>query len=74
MPFPLPIDPSYRKEIVWAWIADIAYRLEKNLPGAEFSWKIANEIYLSLPPGEGDEEIENALSQTRVKLDKLTDS
>lgn len=74
MPLPLPRDPQFRKEIVWAWIGDIADRLEADLPGANKSWQIANEIYLSLPPGNGDEEIESALFQARVKLDKLTDS
>ena len=70
MPFPLPIDPQYRKEIVWAWIGDVADRLEAGRSDAETSWKIANEIYLSLPPGEGDEELESALFQARVKLDQ----
>lgn len=74
MPLPLPRDPQFRKEIVWAWIGDIADRIEEGISGAEESWRIANEIYLSLPPGNGDEEIESALFQARVKLDKLTDS
>jgi hypothetical protein len=39
---------------------------------AEKSWNIAQRIYLSLPPGEGSEEIESALVNARVKLDKLT--
>lgn len=72
MPFPLPIDPEYRKEIVRAWVGDIADRIEDELPGAETSWKIAREIYLSLPPGNGDEEIESALWQARVKLDNIS--
>lgn len=72
MPFPLPLDPQYRKEIIWAWIGDIADRVKEDTPGAEISWKIAREIYLSLPPGDGDEEIESALWQARVKLDNLT--
>jgi hypothetical protein len=72
MAFPLPLDPVYRKEIVWAWIGDIADRIEEDLPGAEVSWKIANEIYLTLPPGEGCEELESALMLARVKLDKIT--
>lgn len=69
MPFPLPLNPEYRKEIVWAWIGDVADRIQDDLPGAEDSWQIANEIYLSLPPGTGDEELESALFQARVKLD-----
>jgi hypothetical protein len=74
MAFPLPVDPQYRKEIVWAWIGDIADRLESGVPGAEASWKIAREIYLSLPPGCGCEEIESALFLARVKLDQTDDS
>ena len=69
MPFPLPLDPAYRKEIVWAWIGDVADRLESDVNGANTSWKIAQEIYLSLPPGNGDDKIESALFQARVKLD-----
>jgi hypothetical protein len=72
MPFPLPRDPTFRKEVVWAWIGDIVDRIENDLPGAEDSWKIAQSIYLSLPPGNGDEEIESALFQARVKLDRFT--
>lgn len=70
MPLPLPRDPQFRKEIVWAWIGDITDRIEDDIPGADISWKIANEIYLSLPPGNGDEEIENALFLARVKIDQ----
>ena len=58
MPFPLPLDP--------------ADRLEFGLSEAEVSWKIAQEIYLTLPPGCGCEEIESALFLARVKLDNLT--
>ena len=70
MAFPLPIDPFFRKEIVHIWILDIEDRLKLgDVEGASQSWKIAQEIYLSLPPGNGDEKIESALFQARVKLD-----
>jgi hypothetical protein len=70
MPFPLPLDPVFRKEIAWIWIHDIGDRLKLNdVEGANASWKIANEIYLSLPPGNGDQTIEDQLFQKRVKLD-----
>jgi hypothetical protein len=72
MPFPLPIDPQFRREVVWAWIGDVAERIEKDIEGANQSWKTAQGIYLSLPPGEGDEELESALFQARVKLDRFT--
>lgn len=75
MAFPLPADPSYRKLVVTFWLDDIDDRLKVNrLQDAEKSWKIANEIYLSLPPGYGDMEIEDWLLAQRVKLDKRTDT
>ena len=75
MAFPLPIDPVFRKEIVFIWIQDISDRLELgDVEGAEQSWKIANEIYLSLPPGSGSMHIEDQLMETRVKLDQRTDT
>jgi hypothetical protein len=50
-------------------------RLSANrLQDAEKSWKIANDIYLSLPPGEGDLELEDWIFKQRVKLDKITNT
>ncbi len=73
MPFPLPLDPYFRKEIVFMWICDIDDRIEiDDLEGANRSWKIANDIYLSLPAGEGSETIEKQLVEARVKLDRFT--
>ena len=75
MAFPLPEDPNYRKLVVTFWLDDIDDRLEINqVQDAEKSWKIANEIYLSLPPGSGDPDIENWIFQQRVKLDKRFDT
>ena len=75
MPFPLPIDPDFRKEVVSMWMDDVDDRLVLgNIEDAEVSWKIANSIYLHLPPGEGTLEIEARLFRQRVKLTKLTDS
>jgi hypothetical protein len=70
MPFPLPLDPDYRKGLVRDWIQDVADRIEKDIDSANLSWKIANDIYLSLPPGKGSEELESALMLSRVKLDQ----
>ena len=71
MAFPLPEDPTYRKLVVTFWLDDVDDRLKINqLKDAEKSWKIANEIYLSLPPGNGDPEIEDWLFAQRVKLNK----
>lgn len=73
MAFPLPECPEYRKLVVTFWLDDIDDRLKANrLQDAEKSWKIANEIYLSLPPGNGNPDIENWLFQQRVKLDNTT--
>ena len=73
MTLPLPIDPEYRKLVVTFWLDDIDDRLQINqVQDAEKSWKIANDIYLSLPPGNGDPEIEDWIFTQRVKLDNLT--
>ena len=73
MALPLPADPSYRKLVVTFWLDDIDDRLAINqVQDAEKSWKIANDIYLSLPPGEGDPEIEDWIFKQRVKLDRST--
>ena len=73
MAFPLPECPEYRKLVVTFWLDDIDDRVKANrLQDAEQSWKIANEIYLSLPPGSGDMEIEDWIFRQRVKLDKLS--
>ena len=73
MPFPLPEDPAYRKLVATFWLDDIDDRLASNrVQDAEKSWKIANDIYLSLPPGEGDPEIEDWIFNQRVKIDKIT--
>ena len=73
MSFPLPLCPEYRKLVVTFWLDDIDDRLKINaVPDAEKSWGIANEIYLSLPPGEGDPEIEDWLFKQRVKINRFT--
>jgi len=75
MSLPLPECPAYRKLVVTFWLEDIDDRLKANrVEDAEKSWKIANEIYLSLPPGNGDPDIENWLFAQRVKLDKLSNA
>ena len=75
MPFPLPMDPEFRNEVVSMWMDDVEDRLALgDLEDAEVSWKIANAVYLSLPPGEGSLETEARLFGQRVKLTKLTES
>ena len=69
MPFPLPLDPDFRKEVVSMWMDDVDDRLAMgDKEDAEVSWRIANAIYLNLPPGEGTLELEARLVGQRVKL------
>lgn len=73
MPFPLPKDPVFQKEIIWIWINDIDDRLEENdLEGAKESWNLARSLYIALPPGNGSEQLEKTLVEYRVKLDSIT--
>ena len=70
MSLPLPIDPNFRKVCVGFWLDDVDDRLELNrVEDAELSWREAREIYLSLPPGEGDEDLEKWIFTQRVKID-----
>ena len=72
MPFPLPIDPVYRKEIIQSWLDDCYDRLSQGRAAdAEISWKIANTLYLTLPPGQGDSSIEESLVDIRVKINSI---
>jgi hypothetical protein len=69
MPFPLPLDPQFRKEVICSWIDDVGDRIEMgDLDGAEKSWQTANQLYLKLPAGKGDVELERYLVASRVKL------
>jgi hypothetical protein len=71
-PFPLPQDPEFRREVVSFWLDDIEDRLISGpVEDAEVSWRIANAIYLNLPPGEGLMETEARLFALRVKLNHL---
>ena len=75
MAFPLPVDPDFRKLCVEFWLDDIDDRVDAGrFTDAELSWKEANGIYLSIPPGYGDTLLEKRLFEQRVKLDKLTNS
>jgi hypothetical protein len=71
MPFPLPLDPDFRKEVIESWIEDIYDRLGGgDVESAKKSWEIANNLYLSLPAGQGDFFIEEMLLEARVKLER----
>lgn len=71
MPFPLPLNVEFQKLLIRDWLQDVEDRLEDRPETAEESWKIARNLLLHLPPGEGSMELEDALMTTRVKLDKL---
>jgi hypothetical protein len=69
MPFPLPLDPEFRKEIIQSWIDDVADRVELgDIEGAEKSWQAANLLYIQLPAGKGDLRLKDHLLAARVKL------
>jgi len=71
--FPLPIDPDFRKTCVEFWLEDVEDRLDSgNLQDAEFSWKEANAIYLSIPAGYGNMGLEDRIYDLRVKLDNFS--
>ena len=73
MALPLPIDPDFRKTVIGFWLDDIDDRLEiGDIEGAELSWKEANNLYLSLPMGCGDTNLEEEIFKKRVKIDNLT--
>jgi hypothetical protein len=73
MALPLPADPDFRKVCVGFWLDDVDDRLDMGRSDdAEISWKEANAIYLSLPAGSGDPELEDRLYSQRVKLNNLT--
>jgi len=72
MAFPLPADPEFRQVCVGFWLDDVEDRLaDGNLFDAEFSWKEANAIYLSIPAGFGNLDLEDRLFALRVKLNNL---
>ena len=72
MSFPLPRDVDFIKEVVGFWIDDVDDRIQINLlKDAEQSWRTANDLYLTLPPGTGDMELEDRIFAARVKLDNL---
>lgn len=73
MPFPLPLDPEFRKEVACSWIIDVYDRIDMEDYGkAEESLKIAEGILLSLPPGTGSPALEDFLTDARVKLEQST--
>ena len=71
MPFPLPIDPAFRKEVIVSWLEDVEDQLEAgDLEKAKESMAIALKLYISLPAGCGDIAVEGMIDAARVKLGK----
>jgi len=75
MSFPLPRDTDFIKEVVGFWLDDVEDRIQTfRLDDAEHSWRTANDLYLYLPAGTGDANLESRIFQTRVKLDNISHS
>jgi hypothetical protein len=75
MSFPLPRDTDFIKEVVGFWLDDVDDRIQiAQLKEADHSWRTANDLYLTLPPGTGDMELESRIFATRVKLDNITNA
>ena len=73
MPFPMPIDPEFRMEVILAWLQDVDDRLEVGrIDDAEKSWKEAVGLYLKLGPGEYNSDVDKLIVDARVKLNNLT--
>jgi hypothetical protein len=71
MPFPLPIDPDFRKEIIAIWLDDFEDMVDLGrLDRAGESLRTAKSLYLGLPAGHGDDYIEKRLVGAGVKLVK----
>ena len=71
MPFPIPLDPVFRKELIEAWVEDVLYRIEiGDIANGLKSWQIAVSMVNSLPPGCSDGSLEKELHDIRVKLDQ----
>lgn len=71
MPFPLPKDPDFIKEVVKSWLIDVGDRTEiGDIAGAELSLRTAKVLYLSLPPGCGDSDIEVEIVRVGVSLEQ----
>jgi hypothetical protein len=72
VPFPFPLDPTFRLEVIDSWLDDVEDRIELGDPeGAEGSLRTAEAIYLRLPPGEGCLATEQKIIEKRVKLGHL---
>jgi hypothetical protein len=72
MPLPLPLDPDFRIEVVESWLDDFLDRVQMgDHHAAEYSLSVATQVYLSLPPGRGHEDIERRICKGRVKLEHL---
>lgn len=68
-PFPLPKDPEFIKEVVRSWIEDVDDRVSiGDEHGASLSLRTAETLYLSLPPGYGDDSIESSIVNAKHRL------
>ena len=71
MPFPLPLDPDHRLEVIKMWLDDVDDRLEIGAEeDAALSYAIARNIYLKLPGGFYDQDLEDRMISTQGKMNQ----
>lgn len=72
MPFPLPVDPDFRKEVAYSWLIDVYDRAEMgDYDGAKHSLKTAHNLLFQLPPGKGCSKLDNLYLQTAEFLENF---
>jgi hypothetical protein len=71
MPFPLPIDPEFRKIVIEDWLQDADDRIGMgDVGGAKISLRNAHDLILSLPAGGVDLSLEQRYLDRRVKIEQ----
>ena len=71
MPFPLPVDPYHRIQIIQWWLEDVDERLELGLvDDAVISFRIARDLYLKLQGNAFSQELEDSVIATQGKIDR----
>ena len=68
MPFPLPIDDTFRVEVINMWLDDVDDRLAIGASeDAALSFSIARNLYLKLPGGFYDQHLEDRMIDAQGK-------
>jgi hypothetical protein len=72
VPFPLPLNPDFRKEVAYSWLVDVCDRIDLgDYEGAQHSLKTAHDLLMQLPPGEGCPKLDRLYLETSEKLEKI---